>query len=1750
MENLFLGKRIQRGITLFILISITIFLFLVLAINLPGFIKSTREDPKSAFAQIMAFLVFFIPFVFFILATINFIRRKSSFMSRFKEFWVNRSKKTKFLLSLAILSSVLLITFPILKIITRYKSNLPPSVSEWEKLVLDKKYTPAFTLSPNEERKFGILSQEVFILKTKKPQDENFIKENIISSKPISITKKSDTEFEIRPVNSLGIDETISISLKGDSDYNWIFQTAPKFEITENLPKNEAKDVPVNAGIEITFNNDNFKISESNIEIEPKLNFRIEKRDEKALIIPIELLRPKTIYKVTIKKGLRLFSENNFISNDYSFSFQTADENQNRGRITLTDNFQEIFPDEPPITKIYSNNWNPDEIINAEVYKFSSVEEFISSRVSLDKITSSWTKYYGEENMVNTKELGRVFKADLKLQEKEKLQYLQLPQSLEEGLYLVQFWFDNYKKVEQLWLQSSSMVGYVSVGKQQTVIWVNSSMNESLGSSTINILGMGENYYTNNQGWSAFPTPAIFNEKIKHYILVTGTNGKKLILPVDILSDRPKPNAIVADDYWSYIYHERLLYKPNDTVYFWGVVKNRDTGTAPPSVEIYLNDNFSQSVVPLSDGSFIGNIKLDNTPSGYKQITSRIDGVVIAGSSFEVSEYAKPELKIEVEGNKKAIFSGESVDYKAKVTFFDGTPAVNMGLNISSIYHYGEVDRNEAVTDKNGEVRFKYKSKLKEAEYGYPRYEGVAVSAVKSGEGASDGFGSVYVFGSSLQIETKSSQSKDKAIVEATVNTLDLSLINEKGLSNPVSGIARNQKVELTTTKRWWEKKETGKYYDFVEKVTKPTFDFIEHKETIDEKDFSTDNDGKVKYDFNLELDKSYTVKLKVIDKEGRSTEDYSYFYYPNYQENSDQPEKAHLNLDRNSNLFSIGEEVDIKIQKNGVDYQKSPNSKFLFILANRGRQDVYVLDLPELRFNYEQKHVPNIYVGSIIFNGRRYEEVEGNCRYSWKCGGYDYFDYYYDYYNYYGNDYFFNPIVINYNYGDSKLTVEITSDKTKYQPSEEAKITVKVTKNNTPIENASVQITVVDEALAAIDGVKEPTILSSLYEEASSFIYYSYYSHKNILPDVNPAEGGGGGGGDRDLFKDTAFFGTKKTDSNGEITFNVKLPDNITKWLVYAQALTNSVDAGQAEFSIITSKEFFATSQFPKTTTLKDSPFVAVSFFGNLLKENSKIPGEVVFYKEDQELAKNSFSVFAFKEDYFEFPKLTVGDYKVAVRGNYEGYEDGIALPLKIIESRLDFNMAKNKILEKGQTLKSFDDISLAAEKPIKMIITDEGKGKYFYDLRRYCYQNSNRLERRISSIKADQILTSRFKDQECDNYDSDLSNFQASDGGLRQVEWGGSNLETTVWAVYVDQSKFNKEKLIKYFEEYRDSYRNTEEKILKNWGLTLLGIPKVNELNRLSKIATTYREKVLVGLALNSAGDIERSKEIYLNILSEYAYSNKPYLRIQSDPKKTDYDNYAFDTSYAFLLGSLSLRDYNDGFNLYLRDYNTQDGNVIVDIANITLIDTALSDLPDSDTIVSFKKNSQTLSQNITKDGPFVVDLEQSDINNFNLSVLEGKVEVSLDYYITPEEFSTLKSDNRISLKKTVTKIKGDGDDIKIGDILEINLNYNFEDKAPFGCYTLTDHIPSGMTYIDEPGNFGLSIGKRRLLYYVRDNIVKGCAYNSKWWKDYYNNNSVYFVRVSAVGKFVNEPAIMQSALDPSIFQKTSEEYVTVNK
>ncbi len=132
-----------------------------------------------------------------------------------------------------------------------------------------------------------------------------------------------------------------------------------------------------------------------------------------------------------------MLSTNNVLLEDYEFSFQTNDQDSGANRVSLAEDFQEILPSEPLITKVHSGNSNGGQSVSVEVYKFDSASNFISSRSNIDKIKSSWTRYYGEENLVNTEDLSKISSVDLIVQTKDNLQYLQLSQNLDEGYYLV-----------------------------------------------------------------------------------------------------------------------------------------------------------------------------------------------------------------------------------------------------------------------------------------------------------------------------------------------------------------------------------------------------------------------------------------------------------------------------------------------------------------------------------------------------------------------------------------------------------------------------------------------------------------------------------------------------------------------------------------------------------------------------------------------------------------------------------------------------------------------------------------------------------------------------------------------------------------------------------------------------------------------------------------------------------------------------------------------------------------------------------------------------------------------------------------------------------------------------------------------------------------------------------------------------------------------------------------------------------------
>jgi len=1629
---------------------------------------------------------------------------------------------------------------------------------DWKKLVIPQRQKPFFTLSASTVSKYGILPTEALILKTEKPVDVNFIKENIVSSVPVAVASIGGTEYRISPQRNLELEEVLSIKLSVedknyegytfDRNYSWAYQSQGKFRVVSSIPGDKKNEVPVNSGIEIAFSQDDFNDPTPFVSVSPSINFRTEVHADRFVVVPLEPLQEKTIYTVTLRKGLNLKSRNDPISEDYSFTFQTLQ--KGRGyqipMFSLYEDFQQSSPSEPFITKVQTYNWKQEDTIKAEVYRFPTSSAFIDSRKRIDEIQSSWMTYYAEEEAVETSSLEKVMTVDLKVQNKDNINYLQLPDKLPQGFYLMQFWFGNKDKLEQLWLQSTELTGFVSVGKEQTVVWANNLNGGPSSNAVVRITGSGQDYRTYDNGASVFTTPSILFEKERHYVEIADTEGNIVIIPITSLSGNNPVGKITQNDYISYLYNERYLYKPGDTVYFFGVVKERSTNTPPGSATIILrNSSFSdkeavlsKTIVPSSDGSFLDNFKLEDIPLGWYTLVLKVGDVEVESTSFSVTQFEKPEMKIEVLSNKKAMFTDEKVDYTAKVSFFDETPAKNIPI---TTHESTTSNSTNLTTGENGEVNYTYQTKYNDNYYYYyPHYETVTFIPAIAQESNVEGFGSVYVFGSRLMINSDSDQEGNNAKIKANVNNVDLSRINS-GESNEYKGNpASGKEVALTVKKTWYERVESGTYYDFIEKITRKTYNYIRHEETVEEKKLTTDVNGEVSHEFQLEEGKSYSAELMVKDGNGHPAKTGEYYYYSltSYGYGEGQKEFPQLNLDKDESTYSLGEEVKLNILLGENEYPDNDKNRFLFILANRGRQEVILTDNPRYTFTFDSKHIPNIYVGAYIFTGKYYSQVSAPCRRDWYCS-----DYYY-----YGGQNYFSGFLISYKKEDSELTLTIDVDKEKYQPGEDAKIGVKVENNGVGVPGATVNLILVDEALAALDAVRTPSILSSLYQSVDSLIYYNYSSHEPVLPDQPQAERGGGGGGDRDVFKDAAFFGREISDESGVATFSFTLPDNITSWITYAQALTSSVEGGQSEVKVIVTKDFFITSQFPKEYLVKDKPALTGGSFGKGLQEDSYVEFKAIFFESEREISNISKTTGAFKSINFPFPNLQAGEYKVSLRGKVNNLEDGVQLPFKAISSRLNFEHFQKFDLEKGQALTRIDATDILEDKPVKLVISDRGKGIYYSSLTRYCYTWSNRVEKQIAKLSASKLLVERFDDNECKVDADTLKDFQYFDGGLSQVEWGGSDLPTTVWAIFVDPIPFDKDKMISFFEsKLNEENGGNLQKIYSSWGLTILGKPKVNELQILTQSALTYEEKVILAMALTSAGDTEKARDLYYDILADYAYEYPPYIRIQAELKgKSQIDNYIENTSRALLLGSLVEKTYDEAMFNYLRDFRSNTEDVVIDLSSIAFIDEQLNKLPDENTSISFASANQNVQKEL-EGRNMTLKLKANELNNFSFKVLEGKAEANFNYFVGALGLSELPTDNLLSIKREFKKVKGEGSSIKSGDIVEVRIDFNLDfDKSPTGCYTITDYLPSGLKYISNPSAYGLEA--EGWMSEREGNIVEGFFCNSPWWREYGKKYMIYFARAGSVGEYVAEPAIIQSLRYLSNFQKTPEQTIKI--
>jgi len=141
--------------------------------------------------------------------------------------------------------------------------------------------------------------------------------------------------------------------------------------------------------------------------------------------------------------------------------------------------------------------------------------------------------------------------------------------------------------------------------------------------------------------------------------------------------------------------------------------------------------------------------------------------------------------------------------------------------------------------------------------------------------------------------------------------------------------------------------------------------------------------------------------------------------------------------------------------------------------------------------------------------------------------------------------------------------------------------------------------LALVDKAVLALADPNTPSIIDAFYGKQplgvqSGYALAAYGGRSIYLP---PGRGGGGAAEDmfaqptvRERFADTAFWsGTIETDVTGVAQLILTLPDNLTTWQTDVRGLTTETQVGQAQVDLITSKPLLIRPLTPRYTVLGD---------------------------------------------------------------------------------------------------------------------------------------------------------------------------------------------------------------------------------------------------------------------------------------------------------------------------------------------------------------------------------------------------------------------------------------------------------------------------------------------------------------------------------------------------------------------------------
>ena len=713
---------------------------------------------------------------------------------------------------------------------------------------------------------------------------------------------------------------------------------------------------------------------------------------------------------------------------------------------------------------------------------------------------------------------------------------------------------------------------------------------------------------TDAQGLAEIPVPPRQDYWSPLAVVASDVNGTMLGVSatdwtngIDLYEFNIGSTPYQAEESW-YLYTDRPIYRPEQTVYFRGITRQRnDLMYAVPTgeqVQVFIDDydgnQIYDEILTLDRyGAFHGEMRLP-AEAGVGSYTLRAKMLTdvedyYSNAFFSVAEYRAPEFSVTLQNQIPEIVQGQPILTEVNATYYSGGAVSDASLDYS-------VTSNTYFFDYQGEGSYRFRYEDPEVDDYYSFYYG-------SYEYLGDGVATTNADGqATLEWSTTTDQTESR-VVTVEANLLDETGFAVSGRTQTVvhaaelyvgvktdtyivsqgdalavdviavdwnsRGVA-NQAVDVVISRMKWS---TVQEQDADGVVT--FRNVLERVESLNQT-VSTDQNGQASLEFTPTETGQYQIVVEATDAQGNLTRASQWVWvsgdgYVNWGNDN----HARLDLVTDKNQYQIGDVAKVLIP--------SPYQTSVQALVTVERGNIYhseIITLASSTTVYEvpilPDYSPNIFVTATLVKG--VDETNPIA------------------------DFRFGVVELNVANDNRLIYLDITADSDQSTPGETVTYTVQATDEQGQPVQAQVGVSVADLAVLSLSPFIETTIQDIFFGQQPLQIRTSSALTRNVEWQTEyiaqTIKGGGGGGGGfgifeiRNEFVDTPYWNpTLETDATGKAQFTVTLPDNLTTWRLDARALTAEANmrVGQNSLDVVATKPLYVRPVTPRFFVVGD---------------------------------------------------------------------------------------------------------------------------------------------------------------------------------------------------------------------------------------------------------------------------------------------------------------------------------------------------------------------------------------------------------------------------------------------------------------------------------------------------------------------------------------------------------------------------------